>query len=226
MVSTQRRVVITGMGLISPLGNSKEALWDALSQGRSGVGPLTTLSGRARCRLRFAAEAKQFSRRYRRFRPPGKRAEEGHPQGAKVMCRECQMGVAAAQLALADAGLRPGKFDPERTGITFGTDYMLCRAGGVHRGHRRSASTSEGEFDFSRWGGEGMTKMSPLWLLKYLPNMPASHLAIYNDLRGPNNSLTMREAAANVALGEASRSSSAAAPTPCWSAPPARGCTR
>ena len=45
--------------------------------------------------------------------------------------------------------------------------------------------------------------MSPLWLLKYLPNMPASHLAIYNDLRGPNNSLTLREAAANVAVGEA-----------------------
>ena len=48
-----------------------------------------------------------------------------------------------------------------------------------------------------------MAKMSPLWLLKYLPNMPASHLAIYNDFRGPNNSLTMREAAANAALGEA-----------------------
>ncbi len=45
--------------------------------------------------------------------------------------------------------------------------------------------------------------MSPLWLLKYLPNMPASHLAIYNDLRGPNNSVTLREAAANIALGEA-----------------------
>ena len=62
---------------------------------------------------------------------------------------------------------------------------------------------AEGRFQFSRWGGEGMTKMSPLWLLKYLPNMPASHLAIYNDFRGPNNSLTMREAAANAALGEA-----------------------
>jgi 3-oxoacyl-[acyl-carrier-protein] synthase II len=48
-----------------------------------------------------------------------------------------------------------------------------------------------------------MAKMSPLWLLKYLPNMPASHLAIYNDFRGPNNSLTMREASANAALGEA-----------------------
>ncbi len=48
---------------------------------------------------------------------------------------------------------------------------------------------------------DGLPKMSPLWLLKYLPNMPASHIAIYNDLRGPNNSLTLREAVANVALG-------------------------
>jgi 3-oxoacyl-[acyl-carrier-protein] synthase II len=47
--------------------------------------------------------------------------------------------------------------------------------------------------------------MNPLWLLKYLPNMPAAHLAIYNDLRGPNNSLTQREASANLAIGEALR---------------------
>ena len=47
--------------------------------------------------------------------------------------------------------------------------------------------------------------MAPLWMLKYLPNMPASHVAIYNDLRGPNNSLTMREAAGNLAIGEAFR---------------------
>jgi 3-oxoacyl-[acyl-carrier-protein] synthase II len=47
--------------------------------------------------------------------------------------------------------------------------------------------------------------MAPLWMLKYLPNMPASHIAIYNDLRGPNNSLTMREAAGNLAVGEAFR---------------------
>jgi 3-oxoacyl-[acyl-carrier-protein] synthase II len=47
--------------------------------------------------------------------------------------------------------------------------------------------------------------MNPLWLLKYLPNMPAAHLAIYNDLRGPNNSITQREASANLAVGEAFR---------------------
>ena len=63
--------------------------------------------------------------------------------------------------------------------------------------------TADGEFDYARWGTEGMTKVTPLWLLKYLPNMPASHVAIYNDLRGPNNSITLREAAANLAVGEA-----------------------
>jgi 3-oxoacyl-[acyl-carrier-protein] synthase II len=62
-----------------------------------------------------------------------------------------------------------------------------------------------GEFEFSRWGREGLSDMAPLWMLKYLPNMPASHIAIYNDLRGPNNSLTMREAAGNLAIGESFR---------------------
>ena len=62
-----------------------------------------------------------------------------------------------------------------------------------------------GDFEFTRWGNEGLGEMAPLWMLKYLPNMPASHIAIYNDLRGPNNSLTMREAAGNLAIGEAFR---------------------
>ena len=79
---------------------------------------------------------------------------------------------------------------------------MLTRARGVQP-RAFAVLDEQGQFEFSRWGGEGMAKMPPLWLLKYLPNMPASHLAIYNDLRGPNNSLTMREAAANLALGEA-----------------------
>jgi 3-oxoacyl-[acyl-carrier-protein] synthase II len=112
------------------------------------------------------------------------------------------MGVSAAQLALADAGLKSGQCDPERTGISFGVDYMLSMPEEFSAGILQCLD-QRGQFEFSRWGGEGMTKMSPLWLLKYLPNMPASHLAIYNDFRGPNNSITLREAAANAAIGEA-----------------------
>ena len=80
---------------------------------------------------------------------------------------------------------------------------MLTMPEDYEGGMKKCADT--GEFEFTRWGNEGLGEMAPLWMLKYLPNMPASHIAIYNDLRGPNNSLTMREAAGNLAIGEAFR---------------------
>jgi 3-oxoacyl-[acyl-carrier-protein] synthase II len=201
MSFTQRRVVITGMGLVSPLGNTKEALWDALAQGRSGVGPLGEALGWA-APMSAAAEVKQFTGDIDDFGPLEKEQKKAIRKGLKVMARESLMGVAAAQLTLADAGLGLGKCDPERTGISFGVDYMLSTADEFTEGVVQCLD-EQGEFHFSRWGNQGMPKMSPLWLLKFLPNMPASHVAIYNDLRGPNNSLTLREAAANAALGEA-----------------------
>jgi 3-oxoacyl-[acyl-carrier-protein] synthase II len=201
MASTQRRVVITGMGLISPLGNTKEALWDAFSSGQSGVGPLTALPpGAVPCHA--AGEARQFRGEIEDFGPLEKEQKKSIRKGLKVMCRECQMGVAAAQLALTDARLAFGQTDPERTGISFGSDYMLSIPEDFTEGVVQCLD-DQGQFHFSRWGGEGLTKMSPLWLLKYLPNMPASHVAIFNDLRGPNNSVTLREASANIAIGEA-----------------------
>ena len=152
--------------------------------------------------IRFGAEARQFTGEIDDFGPLEKEQKKAIRKGLKVMCRECQMGVAAAQWALADAGLKPGSLDPDRTGISFGADYMLSVPEEFAEGIVQCLD-EHGQFQFARWGAEGMAKMSPLWLLKYLPNMPASHLAIYNDFRGPNNSLTMREAAANAALGEA-----------------------
>jgi len=201
--STRRRVVITGLSAISPLGNDKEAVWDALVSGRSGVGPLTAVPADS-FPINAAAEVDQFRGTIDDFEPLRKEQKKAIRKGLKVMCRECQMGVAAAQRALGDAGLEPGQFDPERTGISFGTDYMLTVPEEFTEGIKECLS-DEGQFDFSRWATHGMPKMSPLWLLKYLPNMPASHIAIFNDLRGPNNSITLREASANLAVGEAAR---------------------
>ena len=201
MSSRQRRVVITGVGAISPLGNTKEALWEALASGRSGVGPLSAISPEA-TGVHAAAAARQFSGEIDDFGPLEKEQKKAIRKGLKVMCRECLMGTAAAQLALQDAGQGLGKSDPERTGISFGVDYMLSVPEEFTEGIQPCVD-ERGAFQFSRWGTIGLAKMPPLWLLKYLPNMPASHLAIYNDLRGPNNSLTLREAAANLALGEA-----------------------
>jgi 3-oxoacyl-[acyl-carrier-protein] synthase II len=205
MPASQRRVVITGLGLISPLGSSKQALWDALSSGRSGVGRLEAVPSKY-LPTHVAAEAREFTGDIENFGPLEKEQKKAIRKGLKVMCRECQMGVAAAQLAMSDAGLAigDGKYDPDRTGCVFGADYMLTMPEEFSAGINHCRD-EHGTFDYNRWATDGMPQLSPLWLLKYLPNMPASHVAIYNDLRGPNNSITHREAAANLAIGEAYR---------------------
>src|SRR5215471_16833655 len=121
MPASARRVVITGMGLVSPVGSSKEALWDALANGRSGVGKLESVPSKF-LPTHVAAEARKFTGDIENFGPLEKEQKKAIRKGLKVMCRECQMGVAAAQMALADAGLVAGNgaYDPERTGCVFG----------------------------------------------------------------------------------------------------------
>ena len=201
MSAKQRRVVITGVGIISPIGNTRETLWEALLRGQSGVGRLTPVHPHD-LPVTFAAEASNFQGNIGDFGPLEPEQKRAIRKALKVMCRESQMGVASAQLALADARIAPGKVDPQRAGVSFGADYMLSTPDEFSEGILRCLD-SRGRFEFSCWGTHGMPRMSPLWLLKYLPNMPASHLAIFNDFRGPNNSLTLREAAANAAVAEA-----------------------
>jgi 3-oxoacyl-[acyl-carrier-protein] synthase II len=197
-----RRVVITGLGLVSPLGNTKDDLWGALAARRSGVVPMPEMPTGA-APMSFGAPARGFTGAIDDFGQLEADQKKAIRKAIKMMCRESQMGVAAAQRALQDAGLKSGALDPERSGVVFGSDYMITEPDDFTAGIQNCLA--DGEFDFSRWATEGMTRMTPLWLLKYLPNMPASHIAIYNDLRGPNNSLTQREASANLAVGEALR---------------------
>jgi len=203
MSEKQRRVVITGMGLISPLGNTKESLWDHLRHGRSGA---TRFEGvlPQQVQVNVAAPAADFTGHIDQFGELEKPQSKAIRKALKMMCRESQMAVAAAQLALSDAGIRPGSIDPERMGAVFGSDYMLTLPEEFAAGISKCSDSGSG-FEFGRWGEEGLEEMTPLWLLKYLPNMPASHVAIFNDLRGPSNSLTHREASSNLAVGEAYR---------------------
>jgi 3-oxoacyl-[acyl-carrier-protein] synthase II len=191
------------MGLISPLGNSPEALWEALVAEQSGVRAIdNTAPPTEGLPISMAARAWDFSGSIGDFGPLPKDRKKAIRKGLKVMCLESQMGVAAAQLALADTGADAGDVPPERSGVVFGADYMLTLPEEFTAGIR-SCGDPEGQFEYSRWATDGLTQMQPLWLLKYLPNMPASHIAIYNDFRGPNNSITHREAAGNLAIGEA-----------------------
>ena len=82
---------------------------------------------------------------------------------------------------------------------SFGADYIMTLpeefAAGV-----QDCLDERGNFQYELWSEKGMPNVTPLWLLKYLPNMPACHVAIYNDFRGLNNSITVREASANLAF--------------------------
>lgn len=199
--SQNRRVVITGIGVVTPLGNDPDQLIAALHEGQSGIKPLSRVPHDA-LSVNHGAEAWQFSGDIADYGPLDKQLKRAIKKGSKVMCREIEMGVAAAQLALNDSGLTEENRDPLRTGVVYGCDYIMSLPQEFIAGIAKCLD-DEGQFDFSKWGQEGKPEVSPLWLLKYLPNMPASHIAIYNDLRGPNNSITLRESSAGAAMSEA-----------------------
>ena len=198
--AAQRRVVITGMGVVCPLGLTTEDVWNGLAAGVSAVQPIESFSS-AGLPLHHAAEARCFTGEIDNFGPLESEQKKAIRKGLKVMCRESQMAVAAAQRALHDAAARE-HHAPERFGCVFGSDYMLTLPDDFTASVARCRG-ADGRFEFDRWASDGMPQLTPLWLLKYLPNMPASHIAIYNDLRGPSNSLTVREASGHLAVGEA-----------------------
>lgn len=196
-----RRVVITGLGLVSPVGNSPEALWQALRSGTSGVRPIAALPAEG-LPTKVAAEALEFTGEIGNFGPLEKDQQRAIKKALKLMCRDIQMGVAAAQLAIAHAGLKPDNIDRDRTGVVYGCDFIVTRPEEFSDGINKCRDAA-GAFHFDLWATNGIKQVDPLWLLKYLPNMPNSHIAIYNDYRGPNNAITMREASSHLALAEA-----------------------
>lgn len=182
-------VVITGLGVVSPIGIGKDAYWKSLLEGRSGVGPLSA-AGASDLPVRFGGEIKDFDGK--QFVKPRK--------SLKVMCREVQTGYAAAMLALQDAGLSAGKVDPDRFGVVLGSEMFYCELDEVADAYRKCVV--DGQLRPERWGAGAMSDLYPLWMLKYLPNMVACHIAITEDARGPNNTITLDEVSSLLALIE------------------------
>ena len=199
-MSNLRRVVITGRGVISPLGNTPTDLWNGLNEGKSGVSTFKNFPG-DRLPANYGAEAWSFTEKIDDFGPLPTPVKRQIRKGLKVMCREIKTGVAAAQLALSDSGLDVSSVDPESIGVVYGSDFIITIPDEFAEAVR--ACQSESSFEYDQWAESGLPNVTPLWLLKYLPNMPACHVAIYNDLRGPNNSLTVRESSSNLAISEA-----------------------
>ena len=201
MAQQKRRVVITGMGAISPLGNSIDTHWDRLTSGKSGVDILKSIPSDS-FPVDIGGECTEFDGTVENFGELDKKLKRNVKKGLKLMCREIQMGVAAAQLAMQHSGLDVAEKDPTRVGTMFGSDYIITNPAEFQKGIRECLS-EEGGFNFDKWAEQGLVNVEPTWLLKYLPNMPASHVAIFNDLQGPSNSLTVRESSSNIAIGEA-----------------------
>lgn len=200
ITATRRRVVITGISVISPLGNSVDELWDGIVARRSGVRRLPQ-QGEFAPAFTYAGIAENFSGKIGDFGELEAAQKKQIRKGLKLMCREIKMGVAAAQLALQHS--QPAADSPpERTGVVFGCDHITTLPEEFSDAIAACVDDNK-KFQFDRWANQGLPQVTPIWLLKYLPNMPASHVAIYNDFRGPNNSLTYREPSANLALGEA-----------------------
>lgn len=201
MSTPPKRVVITGLGLVSPIGSDLETVWQSLSRGISGVRRIQGLD----CRplpFQSGGEVSDFTGAIEDFGPLDKQLQRSIKKNMKVMCREIQMGVAASQKALVNSGLGEDR-DPDRCGCIFGSDYILTRPEEYADGLKNCRELSGGTFDVGDWPLHGLSKVNPLWLLKYLPNMPNSHVSIYNDFRGPNNSVTVRDASMNLSIAEA-----------------------
>lgn len=193
----ERQVVITGIGVVSPIGIGVDDFWTHLKNGISGIKKIEMLS--------YSPVPGQIAGAVEDFDPSRFTKTREQKKAIRVMCREIQLGFAAATLALEDAGIGEGGVAPERLGVEFGANLMLSPPDDLGEACMAAVDESTHRFSYDKWGDTGLPKMFPLWLLKYLPNMPACHIGIAADARGPNNSITLDEASANLVIGEALR---------------------
>lgn len=194
MASSSRRAVITGLGVVTPLGLDKKTLWDAIVSGQSGVRALTAFDA-SRLPTQIGGEIQGFdARQY---------VEKKDRKSLKVMSRTIQFAVAAAQLALQDSKIVKAQLDLTRFGVEFGAGLIPSELEELGPAAQVSGETAPGVVNLQKWGTEGLANLPPLWMLKYLPNMLACHVAILHDAQGPNNTITENEVAGLLALGEA-----------------------
>jgi 3-oxoacyl-[acyl-carrier-protein] synthase II len=195
------RVVVTGLGAVSPLGLSADQTWAGLCAGRCGIARIKAFDPTGlQCEL--AGEVPDY--RIHDYVP------KTHRKATKLMCRDIELAVIAAQDAIVGSGLvtkgvNPEHItmDPTRMGINIGAGMISCDL--VELAPAVGASTTDGRFDLRKWGKQGLEQITPLWLLKYLPNMLACHISIIHDIQGPSNTITCAEASAHLAIGEAAQ---------------------
>jgi len=196
---TARRVVVTGLGAVTPLGLSVAETWQGLTEGRCGIARIQAFDP-AGLSCQLAGEVGPY--KLREVLP------RSYRKAVKLMSRDIELAILAADEALRDAGIGTQAtapdavtLQPERTAIQLGAGLISCDL--VELAPCVAMSVTDGVFDLKKWGRVGMENLTPVWLLKYLPNMLACHVGIIHDIRGPSNSITCGEVSGHLAVVEA-----------------------
>lgn len=187
---TPSDILITGLGVVSPLGVGLENFWKALAAGQSGVVERPEFAGHD-WPFQIGAPVQGFDPK--QLVKPRK--------ALKVMCPPIQTGCAAANLAVEHAGLIPEQLNPDRIATVFGTEVFISDPREI--GNAFFKCLVDGKYQHDRWGTAGLGEIEPLWMLKYLPNMVASHISIAIDARGPSNSICQGDASSLLSIIEA-----------------------
>jgi 3-oxoacyl-[acyl-carrier-protein] synthase II len=194
--ASPRRVVITGLGAVSPVGNTAADTWAALAAGRSGISRITRFDATG-CSAQIAGEVKDFD-------PTKPLVQPLHPRGAneapltqvltpkdvKKFGRFTHLGAVAAVEAYADSGLDAHRAEiaADRMGVNLGVGL-----GGL----------PEMEAMHDTWKTGGYRKISPFFIIQIAPNLLAGEVSLLLDFRGPNMSVASACATSGHAIGEA-----------------------
>jgi len=178
MTTARRRVAITGIGLVTPLGNDIASNWSRLTSGQSGVGPVTRFDASS-LPVRIAGEVRGFD--------PNRYIEK---KEIKKMDPFIHYAIGAAQMAVDDSGLSFDGLPAERCGVVFGVGL-----GGIGSIEHTIASFLEG----------GIRKISPFFIPRVIANMAPAHVAMRFGCRGVNYTVTSACASGGHAVGESAR---------------------
>jgi beta-ketoacyl-acyl-carrier-protein synthase II len=173
-----RRVVVTGLGTVNPLGKDTSTFWQRVQAGESGIGPVTRFDA-SDFSSRIAGEIIDFNDRH-----------VLESRESRRMDLFSRYAIVAAMQALADAGLDADALDPERIGVLLGVGF-----GGM----------DTLELEFRHLFARGPKGVHPLLVPKMISNIAAGHIAIRIDARGPSYTVVSACASANDAIGESYR---------------------
>ena len=155
-----RRVVVTGIGAITPIGNNLKEYWESLTEGVSGAGPITLFDS-TNFKTRFACEVKDFNP-----------TEYIDRKQARKLDRFCQFAIIVADQAFNDSGLSVDKINGDRAGVIWGSGI-----GGMSTFYSESINFG---------AGNGIPRFNPFFIPKLISDIPAGHISIKYGFRGPN----------------------------------------